>query len=148
MFWLDAADTQPNTASGGCVQWRLTAIGKAGHSGSVSSLSARRRACQAHIQCRLPHKAINAIELANDCLLGALLAAGKLSCFAPPAEIQRRMLDEDFPPCEKEKEYALPCPSSLKPTNIAVPAGPATVRLPTQLLLMLLVCSSIFAPNA
>lgn len=49
VFWLDAADKQPNIGSGGVIQWRLTAYGKLGHSG-------------------FPNKVVNAIELASDAL--------------------------------------------------------------------------------
>ena len=49
LFWIDAADSQPCIGTAGSIQWQLTAKGKLFHSG-------------------LPHKGINAIELATDAL--------------------------------------------------------------------------------
>lgn len=47
LYWIDTADSQPCIGTGGIAAWQLTAYGKLFHSG-------------------LPHKSINALELAMD----------------------------------------------------------------------------------
>lgn len=47
VLWIDCADSQPCIGTAGSISWHLKATGKLFHSG-------------------LPHKAINAIELASE----------------------------------------------------------------------------------
>lgn len=87
VFWVDSADNQPCIGTAGVFVWSLKATGKLFHSG-------------------LPHKGINAIELARDAV----------------AEIQRKFY-LDFPPLPIETEYNFSSSSSLKPTQVRCAEG-------------------------
>eukprot|EP00300_Choanocystis_sp_HF-7_P030223 c39004_g1_i1.p1 GENE.c39004_g1_i1~~c39004_g1_i1.p1 ORF type:complete len:433 (+),score=109.42 c39004_g1_i1:75-1373(+) len=87
VFWIDTADVQPCIGTASAIMWSLKATGKLFHSG-------------------LPHKGINAIELANSAV----------------AEIQRRFYS-DFPPHEDEQRYNFATPSTMKPTQISCAEG-------------------------
>jgi acetylornithine deacetylase len=87
LFWIDSADSQPCMGTCGMVQWRLECTGKLFHSG-------------------LPHKGINAIEMATDMI----------------AYVQKRFY-EDFPRHEKEDVYNFVTSSTLKPTQISCTPG-------------------------
>lgn len=82
LFWIDSADTQPCIGTAGMMQWRLTVRGKCFHSG-------------------LPHKGINAIELAMDVV----------------SNIQQRFF-QDFPRLPQDDEYNFVTQSTLKATQI------------------------------
>lgn len=86
-MWLDSADIGPTLGTGSVTTWSLTAKGKLFHSG-------------------LPHKAINAIELAQ----GAIRA------------ILKRFY-EDFPFTEMDKKYLFNCGTSMKVTQQSCAAG-------------------------
>jgi acetylornithine deacetylase len=82
VLWIDSADSQPCVGTAGSITWHLKASGKLFHSG-------------------LPHKAINAIELASEAV--------------------KYIQDEfykDFPAHANEDKWQFVCPSSLKPTQV------------------------------
>lgn len=87
LFWIDAADSQPCIGTAGNASWSLKAVGKLFHSG-------------------LPHKGINAIEMAMDAV----------------GYIQKRFY-ADFPKLEKETEYKFLTQSNMKPTQISCTPG-------------------------
>ncbi|KAL1515102.1 hypothetical protein AB1Y20_004165 [Prymnesium parvum] len=87
VFWIDVADMHPCIGTAGSLTWTLKATGKLFHSG-------------------LPHKGINALELAN----------------AAVAELQTRFY-KDFPGTEKEEEYNFATPSTMKPTQVQCAVG-------------------------
>lgn len=87
LYWIDTADKQPCIGTGGMIPWKLHATGKLFHSG-------------------LPHKALNALELAMEAL----------------KEIQTRFY-KDFPPHPKEQVYGFATPSTMKPTQWSYPGG-------------------------
>ena len=90
LYWVDSADAGrkgPTLGTGGAAMWTLTATGKLFHSG-------------------MPHKAINAITLANEAV----------------RYIQRRFYN-DFPQSQREIDYKYEIGSSLKPTQISCPPG-------------------------
>ena len=87
VFWVDCADSQPCVGTAAAIQWKLRAVGKLFHSG-------------------LPHKGINAYELANEALRA----------------IQARFY-ADFPAHASEEEYGFACASTLKPTRVAIAEG-------------------------
>jgi acetylornithine deacetylase len=95
VFWIDSADTQPCVGTAGNLQWKLTTTGKLFHSG-------------------MPHKGMNAIEMAMDAI----------------TEIQRRFYT-DFPRHPKENEYNFATQSTLKPCQIACTPG-ALNQLPPE----------------
>jgi len=87
LFWIDSADSQPCVGTAGMVQWKVKAVGKLFHSG-------------------LPHKGINAIEMAMDSV----------------NYIQQRFY-KDFPKHEMEDKYNFATQSTLKPTQITCTPG-------------------------
>lgn len=87
LFWVDAADSQPCIGTAGNTQWQLTATGKLFHSG-------------------LPHKGINAVELAMDAI----------------SYIQSNFFN-DFPRHPSEDIYNFVTQSTLKPTQISCAVG-------------------------
>lgn len=87
LFWIDSADSQPCIGTAGMAQWKLEFHGKLFHSG-------------------LPHKGMNAIELAMDAM----------------SLIQQRFYS-DFPRDPKEIEYNFITQSTLKPTQIRCTPG-------------------------
>jgi acetylornithine deacetylase len=87
VFWVDAADSQPCIGTAGAVQWQIKVKGKPFHSG-------------------LPHKGINAIELAMDAV----------------SYIQRQFYT-DFPRHPREDEYNFATQSTFKPTQISCIPG-------------------------
>jgi len=87
VIWIDCADSQPCIGTAGAIPWHLDVSGLLFHSG-------------------LPHKGINALELAME-------ASG---------ELQKRFY-KDFPPHPMETEYNFATPSTMKPTQISVPKG-------------------------
>lgn len=82
ILWVDSADSQPCIGTAGVNTWTLKAEGRLFHSG-------------------LPHKGINAIELAHEAV----------------KEIQAKFY-EAFPPHEQEKVYNFSTPSTMKPTQM------------------------------
>ena len=78
LFWVDSADSQPCVGTAGVVQWQLDFKGKLFHSG-------------------MPHRAINAIEFAQDSI----------------AYIQKRFY-ADYKPLPQEATYNFMTSSSLK----------------------------------
>lgn len=95
VFWIDSADTQPCVGTAGNLQWKLTTTGKLFHSG-------------------MPHKGMNAIEMAMDAI----------------TEIQRRFYT-DFPRHPKENDYNFATQSTLKPCQISCTPG-ALNQLPPE----------------
>lgn len=87
VLWVDSADSQPCIGTAGSLTWTLRANGKLFHSG-------------------LPHKGVNALELAN----------------AAVAELQRRFY-EHFPQEEREIPYNFSSPSTMKPTQVRCAVG-------------------------
>lgn len=87
VVWVDCADSQPCIGTAGAITWHLTANGHRFHSG-------------------LPHKGINAIELAMEAT----------------ARIQQKFY-ESFPACDKEAEYKFITPSTMKPTQVKCAPG-------------------------
>lgn len=87
VFWVDAADSQPCIGTAGSTQWQLSAKGKPFHSG-------------------LPHKGINAIELAMDAV----------------SYIQKKFY-QDYPRHPREEEYNFMTQSTFKPTQISCLPG-------------------------
>jgi len=87
MYWVDSADKQPCIGTGSCASWQIKASGLQGHSG-------------------LPHKAINAVNLAYEATI----------------EIANRF-HQKFGPHPKEKEYSYSCPSTMKITVVEQPPG-------------------------
>lgn len=87
VVWVDCADSQPCIGTAGAITWHLTAQGHRFHSG-------------------LPHKGINAIELAMEAV----------------SRIQGKFY-QDFPACEKEREYKFITPSTMKPTQVKCAPG-------------------------
>ena len=81
-MWVDCADSQPCIGTAGAITWHLTANGHRFHSG-------------------LPHKGINAIELAMEAT----------------SRIQQKFYTS-FPACEKETEYKFITSSTMKPTQV------------------------------
>jgi acetylornithine deacetylase len=87
VVWVDCADSQPCIGTAGAITWDLSVKGHRFHSG-------------------LPHKGINAIELAME-------ATSKL----------QEAFYEKFPPCEQEREYKFITSSTMKPTQIRCAPG-------------------------
>ena len=87
VIWVDSADSQPCIGTAGSVTWTLKATGKLFHSG-------------------LPHKGINALELAN----------------AAVAQLQDHFY-EAFPPVEGETTHKFMTPSTMKPTQVRCAVG-------------------------
>ena len=87
VVWVDCADSQPCIGTAGAITWDLKCEGHRFHSG-------------------LPHKGINAIELAME-------AATKL----------QQEFYTKFPPCDLEKEYKFITSSTMKPTQIRCAPG-------------------------
>lgn len=87
LIWVDSANFGPTMGSAGAAAWQITATGKLFHSG-------------------LPHKAINAIELANDTV-----------------KALQTWFHHEFDMSEKERQYLYQIGSSLKPTQISTPPG-------------------------
>jgi len=87
LVWLDSADIGPTLGTGSVTTWSLSAKGKLFHSG-------------------LPHKAINAIELANEALRVVL-----------------KRFYEDFPYTDMDKKYLFNCGSSMKCTQMSCAPG-------------------------
>lgn len=87
VFWVDAADSQPCIGTAGSSQWELKVQGKLFHSG-------------------LPHKGINAIEMAMDSV----------------SYIQKKFF-EDFPRHPRELEYNFATQSTMKATQIHCSPG-------------------------
>lgn len=85
VYWIDSADSEPCIGTAAAIQWKVRAEGKIFHSG-------------------LPHKGINALELASEAV----------------AELQKRFY-ADFPPHEQEKLYQFSTPSTMKPTKVSAP---------------------------
>lgn len=85
VFWVDAADSQPCIGTAGSAQWEMKVGGKLFHSG-------------------LPHKGINAIELAMDSV----------------SYVQRKFF-QDFPRHPREAEYNFATQSTFKATQISCP---------------------------
>lgn len=87
LFWVDAADSQPCIGTAGAVQWQLKVKGKPFHSG-------------------LPHKGINAIEMAIDAV----------------SYVQKKFY-QDFPQDPREVDYNFATQSTFKPTQISCIPG-------------------------
>lgn len=87
IFWVDAADSQPCIGTAGTLQWQLVSTGKLFHSG-------------------LPHKGINAIEMAMDAT----------------NYIQSNFF-KDFPRHPNEEKYNFVTQSTLKPTQVSCATG-------------------------
>ncbi|CAE7352077.1 unnamed protein product, partial [Symbiodinium microadriaticum] len=87
VFWIDAADSQPCLGTAGVIPWKLEVTGKLFHSG-------------------LPHKAINSIEMAMDCV----------------NYIQTQFYRE-FARDPREDQYSFTTCSTLKPTQISCTEG-------------------------
>ena len=87
IIWVDCADSQPCIGTAGVNTWTLRAEGRLFHSG-------------------LPHKGINAIELANEAL-----------------KVVQARFYEDFPPHEQETLYNFSTPSTMKPTQTKCAEG-------------------------
>lgn len=87
VFWVDAADSQPCIGTAGSVQWQMKVKGKPFHSG-------------------LPHRGINAIEMAMDAV----------------SYVQRKFY-EQFPRHPREEEYNFMTQSTFKPTQISCAPG-------------------------
>ena len=92
VIWVDCADSQPCVGTAGSVTWHLKAVGKLFHSG-------------------LPHKGINALELANAAI----------------AELQDRFYLE-FPSSADEERYRFSTSSTMKPTQASPAARPTPLR--------------------
>jgi len=86
LYWIDSANFGPTLGTAGMLAWQLTVHGKRFHSG-------------------LPHKGINALELAMEAV----------------KVIQTRFYKDFNKHEEKEKKYLYQVGSSLKPTQINVP---------------------------
>jgi len=87
VVWVDCADSQPCIGTAGSLTWHLKAVGKLFHSG-------------------LPHKGVNALELANTAM----------------AELQDRFYAE-FKPTPQEKEWSFMTSSTMKPTQVKCAVG-------------------------
>jgi len=87
VIWVDCADSQPCLGTCGSLTWTLKATGKLFHSG-------------------LPHKGINALELAN----------------AACARLQDYFY-EAFAAQPQEKAYQFLTPSTMKPTQVKCAVG-------------------------
>jgi acetylornithine deacetylase len=87
VIWVDCADSQPCLGTAGCATWHLKAVGKLFHSG-------------------LPHKGVNAVELAN----------------AAVAEVQDRFYAR-FPARPEEETYRFSTCSTMKPTQVKCAVG-------------------------
>ena len=88
LYWIDSANFGPTLGTGGVVAWKLHVSGKKFHSG-------------------VPHKGINAIELANEAM----------------RYIQGRFYEDFTRFEEEEKKYKFNVGSSIKPTQISTPPG-------------------------
>jgi len=96
LFWIDSANFGPTLGTGGMMTWQLDVDGKKFHSG-------------------LPHKGINAIELANEAV----------------RVIQGRFYKDFVDFAKEEKEYLFQVGSSMKPTQIKT--GPGSInQIPGQ----------------
>jgi len=95
LFWIDSADSQPCIGTAGMIQWKIDVTGKLFHSG-------------------LPHKGINAIEMAMDAV----------------GYIQKRFYEE-YKRDSREDDYNFTTQSTLKPTQISCTAG-AINQLPPE----------------
>jgi len=87
VIWVDCADSQPCIGTAGSVTWFFKATGKLFHSG-------------------LPHKGVNALELANTAM----------------AELQDRFYNE-FKPVPDEKAWSFMTGSTMKPTQVKCAVG-------------------------
>lgn len=87
LLWIDSANFGPTMGTAGAVTWELKVSGKPFHSG-------------------LPHKAINAIELASQVM-----------------SVVQSKFHEKYAFSDKEKQYKFAIGSSMKPTQISVPSG-------------------------
>ncbi|CAD7927450.1 unnamed protein product [Amoebophrya sp. A120] len=87
VYWIDSADSHPCCGTSGVTQWELKATGRLFHSG-------------------LPHKGINAIELASEAV----------------SEIQRNFY-KDFGPVSEQARYGFTVGSTMKPTQICCSEG-------------------------
>lgn len=87
LFWIDSADSQPCIGTAGMIQWKLKVTGKLFHSG-------------------LPHKGINAIEMAMDVV----------------SYLQESFF-RDFPRLPQEDEYNFTTQSTIKPTQMRSSTG-------------------------
>ncbi len=87
LFWIDAADSQPCIGTAGAAQWQLKVTGKLFHSG-------------------LPHKGINAIEMAMDAV----------------SYVQKKFFNS-FPRHPMEDTYSFMTQSTMKPTQISCTPG-------------------------
>lgn len=88
LYWIDSANFGPTLGTGGVVAWKLHVSGKKFHSG-------------------VPHKGINAIELANEVV----------------RHLQARFYADFGVHADKEKEFKFNVGSSMKPTQISTPPG-------------------------
>jgi acetylornithine deacetylase len=87
VFWIDAADSQPCQGTAGVIPWKIEVTGKLFHSG-------------------LPHKGINSIEMAMDCV-----------------SYMQKNFYRDFPRDPREDDYAFTTCSTLKPTQVSCTEG-------------------------
>ena len=87
VIWVDCADSQPCIGTAGSLTWHLKATGKLFHSG-------------------LPHKGVNALELANVAV----------------AELQDRFYTA-FAPVPEEKAWSFMTSSTMKPTQVKCAVG-------------------------
>jgi len=88
VIWVDSADFGPTLGTGGSLAWEITCTGKLFHSG-------------------IPHKAINAIEMAMDVI----------------KHIQERFYKDTVVHAKLETDYNFEVGSSFKPTQITCPPG-------------------------
>lgn len=88
LLWVDSANFGPTLGTGGMLTWELTARGKKFHSG-------------------LYHRAVNAIELANEAV----------------RYLQNRFYQDFTTYAAEEKKYLFMVGSSMKPTRTTTPPG-------------------------